>query len=273
MVRHSGALSALFFAVVIGGLALPASAETIRGTATVTATDDSDITVYTQLRYATLIVLPPGTEIVEGYTGDKAFWQIKREGNFVSVKPSRAGAKTNLQLLTRDGHVYSFLLTEVGKSGEQPDLKVFVNRKVEAVPAPVAVPAACDTTKLQQTQQLLETAHVAFQQTVNELQQARSDAAGKVDPSAFLSGLKSDYKLGRHAGEPPFSVTGIYHDDHHTYIRTAAREAPAIIELKDKKSNLISYSFANGVYRVDKVLDRGALRIGKKQVKFERKGN
>ena len=42
----------------------------------------------------------------------------------IQCEPAKAGAATNLNLVTTSGAIYSFLLTE-GKSG-QPDLKVYV---------------------------------------------------------------------------------------------------------------------------------------------------
>ena len=41
------------------------------------------------------------------------------------------------------------------------------------------------------------------------------------------------------AAREPFLVTAIYHDDTFTYIRCAAREKPALYEIKDGKPNLI----------------------------------
>src|ERR1039458_9817599 len=67
---------------------------------------------------------------------------------------------------------------------------------------------------------------------------------------------------------PPASI--IYHDDSFTYIKCAAREKPALYEIKDGKPNLISFQFENGVYIAPKIIDTGYLAVGKKKLPFAR---
>src|SRR4051794_26158623 len=92
----------------------------------VSASDRSLIPLQTRLRYTTMIVLPDGEEILDVICGDRDFWVISSVQNVAHVKPAKAGAETNLNLVTARGTIYSFLLTE--KSGTSaPDLKVYVN--------------------------------------------------------------------------------------------------------------------------------------------------
>ena len=84
----------------------------------VTATDRSVIPLNTRLRYTTMIVLPDGEEILDVICGDRDFWVISAVQNVAHVKPAKAGAETNLNLVTARGTIYSFLLNE--KSGRQP---------------------------------------------------------------------------------------------------------------------------------------------------------
>jgi type IV secretion system protein VirB9 len=72
------------------------------------------------------------------------------------------------------------------------------------------------------------------------------------------------------ASREPYLVSAIYHDDNFTYIRCAAREKPALYELKDGKPNLISFQLENGVYIVPKIVDSGYLAVGKKKLNFSR---
>src|SRR5213596_2196103 len=93
--------------------------------------DEKDIVrVNTKLRYTTLIVLPKEERILDFACGDKEFWVVNGTENFAYVKPAKAGAQTNLNLITVAGNIYSFVLHEVSESGElAPDLKVFVESK------------------------------------------------------------------------------------------------------------------------------------------------
>src|SRR2546428_187158 len=96
--------------------------------------DEKDIVrVNTKLRYTTLIVLPKEERILDFTCGDKEFWVVNGTENFAYVKPAKAGAQTNLNLITSSGNIYSFVLREVSESREiAPDLKVFVQATNEA---------------------------------------------------------------------------------------------------------------------------------------------
>ena len=72
------------------------------------------------------------------------------------------------------------------------------------------------------------------------------------------------------AAREPFLVSTIYRDDAFTYIKCAAREKPALYEIKDGKPNLTNFQLENGVYIVPKIVDRGYFAIGKKKLPFTR---
>src|SRR3954470_8393178 len=93
------------------------------GVREVSATERGVIPLQTRLRYTTMVVLPDGEEILDVLCGDRDFWVVSATNNIAHVKPAKAGAETNLNLVTSSGAIYSFLLTE--KSGA-PDLKVYV---------------------------------------------------------------------------------------------------------------------------------------------------
>src|SRR3954449_1070886 len=97
----------------------------------VSASARSLIPLQTRLRYTTMVVLPEGEEILDVICGDKDFWVISSTHNIAHVKPAKAGAATNMNLVTASGTVYSFLLTE--KAGTvMPDLKVYVKADPDA---------------------------------------------------------------------------------------------------------------------------------------------
>src|SRR5713101_6929203 len=99
------------------------SAQTM-GIREVSASSRSLIPLNTKIRYTTMIVLPEDEEILNVVCGDRDFWVISATQNIAHVKPAKEGAATNLNLVTANGAIYSFLLTE-GKS-PQADLKVYV---------------------------------------------------------------------------------------------------------------------------------------------------
>src|SRR5579883_1156136 len=91
------------------------------------------VTVHAKLRYSTLIVLPQNEEILDFTTGDKDFWIINGAHNLCYIHPAQAGIRSNLNLITASGHVYSFLLEEISKDANaEPDLKIFVEPKEQS---------------------------------------------------------------------------------------------------------------------------------------------
>src|SRR5580693_9928709 len=88
------------------------------------------VPVNAKLRFSTLIVLPEDEEILDFTTGDKEFWIINGAHNLFYVHPAQAGIRSNLNLITASGNVYSFLLTEISNQpNTEPDLKLFVEPK------------------------------------------------------------------------------------------------------------------------------------------------
>src|SRR5713101_252048 len=91
------------------------------------------VPVHAKLRFSTLIVLPESEEILDFTTGDKEFWIINGTHNLCYVHPAQAGIRSNLNLITASGHVYSFLLIEISKEpNAEPDLKLFIEPKDES---------------------------------------------------------------------------------------------------------------------------------------------
>ena len=115
----------LWTALILVSLSVPASSQT-SGIREVAASERSLIELQTRLRYTTMIVLPDSEEILDIICGDRDFWVISATQNIAHVKPAKAGAETNLNLVTASGAIYSFLLKEGGAPNASPDLKVYV---------------------------------------------------------------------------------------------------------------------------------------------------
>src|SRR5262245_6526632 len=120
----------LFLLLVL--LGLPILAET-NGARVVKYGREDIVPVHAKLRFSTLIVLPDTEEILDFTTGDREFWVINGAYNLCYVHPAQAGIRSNLNLITVSGHIYSFLLTEISSEpNEQPDLKLFVELKEQS---------------------------------------------------------------------------------------------------------------------------------------------
>jgi type IV secretory pathway VirB9-like protein len=255
----------------MGMLARTQAAHADSGARTVKYAETDIIPIHAKIRFSTLIVLPVNEEILDATTGDKEFWIINGAHNLCYLHPAQQGIRSNLNLITSTGHVYSFLLTEISNEpNAEPDLKIFVERKEEStIYGASGVPPLARASEVQAYKIAVDAARVESAQAVQaaqeraqkEISQYREQYAGK---------LQFDYTYNAKAARPPFSVTAIYHDDKFTYIKCTAQEKPTIYEVKDGKPNLINFELANGVYVIPKIVDRGYLALGKKKLSFER---
>ena len=260
--------------VVLGVLAFgcpPAHAAT-DGARVVKYAKEDIVPVRAKLRFSTLIVLPDDEEILDFTTGDKEFWVINGAHNLCYVHPAQAGIRSNLNLITASGHVYSFLLTEISNEpNAQPDLKIFVEPKEgSGVAASTGLRGYVSAGEALAYKKELETLRA---QTAEQIRVAESQSTEQVNRfrSGYATKLQFDYPLDPKAVREPFLVSAIYHDDTFTYIKCAAREKPVLYEIKDGKPNLISFQFENGVYIAPKIIDSGYLAIGKKKLPFARR--
>jgi type IV secretion system protein VirB9 len=226
------------------------------------------VPVHAKLRFSTLIVLPENEEILDFTTGDREFWIINGAHNLCYVHPAQAGIRSNLNLITVAGHVYSFLLTEISNDpNAQPDLKLFVEPKEESANSVLhGYVRAADADAYKKE---MESMHAQAQQEVHAAEVRATEQINQFR-SNYATKLHFDYILDPKLAREPFSVSAIYHDDSFTYIRCAAREKPALYEMKDGKPNLISFQVENGIYITPKILDNGYLAVGKKKLNFTR---
>lgn len=239
--------------------AAPALGQTTRD---VTYDARAVVPVHAKLRFTTMIILPDQEEILDFVCGDKDFWIVSGSQNLAYVKPAKAGATTNLNLVTATGRVYSFLLTE---GNANPDLKLYVQPDPSMTTAGAAKKfySAADVEELRR----------AADDARRTAETARSAATKHAEEeiNAFRSGyptrLQFPYRFK--ANEKPFDVSAIYTDGSFTYIRAGASELPSLYEVRDGAPNLVNFQVQNGVYIVPKVLERGYLALGKQRFPFE----
>src|SRR5579859_7996504 len=264
----------LLIVVVVGAAVFHASAThaaTEEAARVVKYSKEDIVPVHAKLRFSTLIVLPEDEEILDFTTGDKEFWVINGAHNLCYVHPAQAGIRSNLNLITASGHVYSFLLTEISKEpNAEPDLKIFVEPKEgSSIAVNSGLHGYVSASEVAAYKKELETLR---SQIAEQIHAAQAQSTEQVNHfrSSYATKLQFDYPLDAKADRDPFLVSAIYHDDVFTYIKCDAREKPALYEIKDGKPNLISFQFENGVYIAPKIIDAGYLAIGKKKLPFTR---
>ena len=267
--RNNLSLAILCLAVLA---ALPVNAET-GGGRTVKYSQQDIVPVHAKVRFSTLIVLPQNEEILDFATGDKDFWIINGAHNLCYVHPAQTGIRTDLHLITSTGHVYSFLLSEISNEpNTEPDLKIFiVPQEQSSVSGGTGLEGFVRAGEVEAYKKELEAMRL---QTADQVRAAQSQSTEQVNKfrSEYAGKLHFDYQLDPKAAREPFLVNAIYHDDAFTYIKCAAREKPALYEVKDGKPNLINFQVENGVYIVPKIIDSGYLAVGKKKITFTRRG-
>jgi type IV secretory pathway VirB9-like protein len=268
-----GFISALAIAVaIIVTLQSPSTYAATDAAARVVKYSKEDIIpVRAKLRFSTLIVLPADEEILDFTTGDKEFWVINGAHNLCYVHPAQAGIRSNLNLITASGRVYSFLLTEISNQpNTEPDLKIFVEPKETAGISSTVLRGYVRAGESEAYKKELEAMR---SETADQVRAAQAQAAEQVNRfrSSYPAKLQFDYVLDSKATREPFLVSAIYHDESFTYIKCAAREKPALYEIKDGKPNLISFQVENDVYIAPKIIDSGYLAVGKAKLSFARR--
>lgn len=220
--------------------------------------------IATQMRYTTLIQLAAGEKIVLATCGDKDYWSVESAENFLLVKPGKVGARTNINVITSAGNVYSFAVREISdQPGASADLKVFVTPSdgmTQPTKAPVLFVSVSD---VEVYKKAAADAQAALDRTKA---QATEQARAKVEAS-----VKHTYKWEQNdKAKRTFGVTSIYELDGFTVVEANPQEAPAIYEIRDSKDSLIEYTLKDGKYVIPKILYEGYLRVGKSKLTFHR---
>ena len=265
--------SRVWLCLLVVGAGVPLWAQsdptTPRGARTVVYHPRDLVPLRAKVRYSTLIVLPDGDEVVEATCGDRDVWLINVRGGLVSVKPAKEGSQTNLNVVTTSGQVYAFLLTEVSPDTSQDiDLTVYLepdtlDTATRARTRPKFVP-------VEQIDDFRAQADLAREQARRATDAARTELESGISVfrSSYPLSLRFAYRVT--LDTKPFWVRAMFHDDRRTFIQSAARELPALYEMKDGKPNLVTFEVQDGTYVIPKVLDEGYLMIGTKRLGFRR---
>jgi type IV secretion system protein VirB9 len=228
------------------------------GVREVAASERGIISLQTRLRYTTMIVLPDSEEILDVICGDKDYWIISSTQNIAHIKPAKEGSATNLNLVTKSGAIYSFLLSE---KSSPPDLKVYVTGELATGSKPKYYSAA----HVEAIEAQLADARAEVKDAVR-----KADGAAAAYRQEYPTRLKFVYGIPKY--EKPFLVRSVWHDGQFTYLKSDATELPALYEIKDGKPALLNFQVHEGTYVVPKVVDRGYLALGNQKFTFEQQG-
>ena len=226
-----------------------------------------------RVRHTTLIVLPTGERILDFVVGDSEYWHLTGAANVAYLKPLAEDVATNVALVCESGRIYSFLVEEHGE--ELPHLVVRVDPATEAADAAPGAPGFVARSEVAAYRRMAAEAAEAARRARAEAEagivEARQRAKAEIE--AFRAGypgrLRFEYRLDGDASRRPFLVEAMWHDGRFTYIRSRAREAPALYELKDGEPALVAFDLSgDGLYVARHVLDDGWLRIGDRRMRW-----
>jgi len=195
--------------------------------------------------------------------------------NLAYVKPAKAGATTNLNLVTASGRVYSFVLTESG-----------VETRLEGVRETGRV----DGAESRRCQVLLSRADVETAARAEDARKEAEDSRGQIDAVAGGGGEGSPNPRSTSSDRriPPslrFRTVSNRISGHQRvsdlhgraiYLRRAEpNELPALYELLDEGArhespNLVNFPGEDGLYVVPKVLERVISRSASQRLTFRR---
>ena len=250
----------VLFAVLTVLLAGNVLAQTTRE---VTYAERTVVQVNAKLRFTTMIILPDDEEILDFVCGDKDFWVVSGAENLAYIKPAKAGARTNLNLVTASGHVYSFLLTE---GAPDHDLSVYVQPDDTMTKRRGTGPRFYSAAQVDELRQQVSQAQASADAAQRAAARAIEDGVNTFRAS-YPTQLQFPYLFKAH--ERPFNVSAIFHDGRFTYIRADASELPSLYEVRDGAPNLVNFQVERGMYVVPKVLESGYLTVGKQRWAFE----
>ena len=214
------------------------------------------VPVRAKLRFSTLIVLPEDEEILDFTTGDKEFWIINGAHNLCYVHPAQAGIRSNLNLITASGHVYSFLLTEISNQPNlEPDLKIFVEPKEgSGISTNTGLRGYVSAGEAEAYKKEVETVRT---QAADQVHAAQAQSAEQVNRfrSTYATKLKFDYCNRCESGARALSrFSDLPRRYFHLHQVRSPRKARSLRN-QGRSAQLDSIPLENGVYIAPKIID------------------
>lgn len=216
------------------------------------------VPISTSRTYGTLIALPEGEEVLSAFCMDPEWWVVDVFQPAASIRPTEAGRSTSLHLVT-SRRIYSFVVTQPSAQSATADVVVHVLAEASVATEPVKYFSAA---QVQQLQADVEGARSAAEASHREASRAIADYRRD-----YPVRLSFNYKVPDYG--KPFFIRAVWHDGQFTYLKSEARELPALYEWIDGKPSLLNFQVHDGTYVVPKVLEKGYLVLGKKRLTFE----
>lgn len=210
------------------------------------------IPVRLRVNFSAMLVLPATDSILEVTCGDKDAWVVNGADNVVHVKPTRENLKTNLNVISRSGRYFSFVLSEISNEKGEPDLKLLIEPKEELFVVQRPAPVIRDE-NLQALRQELQTTKTKLEEETKRRREY---------PWTLNFGYKFDFDTA------PFFIKAIYDDGVSTFIRANPAQAPT---LYDGNREPVQFTLREGVYAVSRVVDSGSLVLGRKTSYFRKR--
>jgi type IV secretory pathway VirB9-like protein len=253
-----------------GTLPAPVAADPAPSARNIAYHEQDIVTLATELRYTTIIVLPKEEKILDVGCGDKDNWVVDKAENYAFVKPAKPNAKTNLNIITESGNLYSFFVSDIsGSQGAHADTKVYVRPAdaslVTAMNGKPRFVSADQLDAAKRQAQLADETSKAVQNAATKQVEEQSEAFRAQYPSK----LHFDYHWNEQEAQK-LGVLQVFRDEKFTYIKADAQELPVVYEIKDGKHSLINAPFQNGLFTIPKLVDDGEIVVGKKKVEFRR---
>jgi len=186
------------------------------GVLRIQAEPDQIVEVRTKTRHTTVLVLPPGENILDFVVGDSEYWHLTGSANLAYLKPLDEKVQTNVALVCESGRIYSFLV----KEGPDPHLIV----RIEAArgTAPAGLPAFVARSAVDDYREMAraagEAARAAREAGDLRSSHAESEAAEAVNRfrADYPGRLSFAYQLDKKAKQWPFLVDAMWHDGQFT---------------------------------------------------------
>jgi hypothetical protein len=207
----------------------------------------------------TILVLPADELARNAFVADTDNWTIQTTRSmeatrFLSIRVDKPlTTETTVNLITNHNTSYTLRLVI---SSEHCDSKVFIEgdaalKKQIAETRPWAPPEEVDRLRTQVTEAARQVA------AASENADKRVEAFRATYPAKLRFDYRYDQKIADKMG-----IREIFHDGRFTYVSANPQETPALFELKDGKPSLIAFSFKDGLYSTNKIIDAGYLAVG-----------
>ena len=231
-------------------------------------------TIAVQLKWSTIIILPSSEKVLEFGCGFKDEWDVvaPAKSNYARIIPLKAGAKTDLMLVTESGNIYTFGLEDVSNQREahastQVLIDAVDDKMRTAMKDTPKYFSADDVAAFREQAKKAEGETEALRAQASRQKQEATDAA-RVEAT---QSMKFGYHFTTEAEKAPWNITAMYSNDKFTYVKAHPQESFAAYEIKDGKPVAVNiFPDGDGSFRFDRVIDAGRFRLGKKQIDFSR---